>query len=209
MSHSFQPHELQHTRLPCPSLSPRVCSNSHPLSWWCHPTISSSAVPFFSHLQSLPASGSFLMSQLFASGDRSIGASASASALPMIHIKSTILQYKIKKIFKRSKWVKSSACWTTRVEVESQSDCQSTGALWSLWNKCHFSGLRALNKTAVFCLFLMNIRNNYFLYHSFPSISLQYTCINWENIRIILVPCSLKECQQQNDEREPDFQICL
>ena len=83
MSHSFQPHELQHTRLPYPSLSPRVCSNSCPLSWWCHPTISSSVIPFSSCPQSLPASGSFLMSQLFASCDQSIEASASASVLPI------------------------------------------------------------------------------------------------------------------------------
>ena len=83
MSDSLQPHGLQHTRLLCPSPTPRTCSNSCPLSWWCHPTISSSVVPFFSHLQSFPASGSFQMSQLFTSGGQSIGASASASVLPM------------------------------------------------------------------------------------------------------------------------------
>ena len=83
MSDSFRPHRLQHSRLPCYSLSPRVCFNSHPLNWQCHPTISSSVVPFFSHLQSFPASGSFQMSQLFASGGQSIGVSASASVLPM------------------------------------------------------------------------------------------------------------------------------
>ena len=63
MSDSLWPHALQHARLPCPSLSPRVCSNSRPLSWWCHPTISSSVVPFFSRLQSFPDSGSFPVSQ--------------------------------------------------------------------------------------------------------------------------------------------------
>ena len=83
MSNSLQPHELQHARLPCPSLSPYVCSNSCPLSQWCHPTISSSVIPFFSCPQSCPASGSFSMSQNFASGGQSIGASASASDLPM------------------------------------------------------------------------------------------------------------------------------
>ena len=77
------PHGLQHARLPCPSQSPGVCSNSCLLSQWCHPTISSSVVPFCSCIQSFPASGSFLMSQLFASGGRSIGVSASASVLPM------------------------------------------------------------------------------------------------------------------------------
>ena len=76
-------HGLQHARLPCPSPTPRACSNSCPLSWWCHPTISSSVVPFSSGLQSFPASGSFQMSQLFASGGQSIGVSASTSILPM------------------------------------------------------------------------------------------------------------------------------
>ena len=69
-------------RLPCPSLSPGACSNSCPLSQWCHPTISSSVVPFSSCLQSFPASGSFPMNPLFAAGGQSIGASASASVLP-------------------------------------------------------------------------------------------------------------------------------
>ena len=83
MSNSLQPHRLQHTRLPSPSLSPRDCSNSCPLRQWCHPTISSSVIPFSSHLQSFPASGSFPMSQLFASGGQSTGVSASASVLPI------------------------------------------------------------------------------------------------------------------------------
>ena len=83
VSHSLQLHGLQHTRLPCPLLSPGVCLNSCILSWWCHPTISSSVTPFPSCPQSLPASGSFLVSQLFTSGGQSIGAPASASILPM------------------------------------------------------------------------------------------------------------------------------
>ena len=82
MSESLWPHGLQHPRLPLPLSSPEVCSDSCPLSWWCHPTISPSVAPF-SYLQSFPASGSFLMSRLFASGGQSIGASASASVLPM------------------------------------------------------------------------------------------------------------------------------
>ena len=77
------PHGLQHTRLPCPSPSPGAFSNSCPLSQWCHSTILSSVIPFAPCLQSLPASGSFLMSQLFASGGQNIGASASASVLLM------------------------------------------------------------------------------------------------------------------------------
>ena len=76
MSDSLQPHELQHVRLPCPSLSPGVCTNSCPLNRWCHPTISSSVFPFSSYFQSFPALGSFLMSWVFASGGWSIAASA-------------------------------------------------------------------------------------------------------------------------------------
>ena len=76
------PHGLQHARPPCPSPTPRVYSNSCPLSWWCHPTISSSLISFSSHLQSFPASGSFQMSHFFVSGGQSIGVSASASVLP-------------------------------------------------------------------------------------------------------------------------------
>ena len=83
MSNSLQPHELQHARLLCPSPSPGVGSNSCPLSWWCHPTISSPVIPFSSCLQSFPASGSFPMSQFFASSGQRIGPSASASVLSM------------------------------------------------------------------------------------------------------------------------------
>ena len=80
---TLRPHGLQHSRLPCPSPSCRTCSNSCPLSRWCHPTISSSVIHFSSCLQSFPTSGSFQMSQLFASGGQSIGVSASTSVLPM------------------------------------------------------------------------------------------------------------------------------
>ena len=80
---SLRPHTLQHARLPCPSPTLRACSNSCLSSWWCHPTISSSVVPFSSHFQSFPASGSFPMSQFFESGGQSIGVSASTSVLPM------------------------------------------------------------------------------------------------------------------------------
>ena len=82
VSDSLQPLELQHTRPPCPSATPRVYPNSCPLSRWCHPTISSSVVPFFCP-QPFPASGSFQMSQLFASGGQSTGVSASASVRPV------------------------------------------------------------------------------------------------------------------------------
>ena len=80
----LRPHELQHTRPPCPSPTPRACSNSCPSSRWCHPTISSSVVPFSSHLRFFPASGFFQMSQFFTSDGQSIGVAASALVLPMI-----------------------------------------------------------------------------------------------------------------------------
>ena len=82
VSDSLQPHGLQHTMLPCPSPTPGACSNSCPLSQWCHPTISSSDIPFSSHLQSFPASGSFSMNHFFEAGGQSTGVSASTSVLP-------------------------------------------------------------------------------------------------------------------------------
>ena len=82
VSNSLWPHGLQHARPPCPSPTPRVYSSSCPLNWWCHPTISSSVIPF-SCLQSFPASGSFSVSQFFTSGTQSTGVSASTSVLPM------------------------------------------------------------------------------------------------------------------------------
>ena len=83
VSGSLRPHGLQHTRLPCPSPTPGVYSNSCPSSWWCHSTISSSVTPFSSHLQSFLTSGSFPMSQVFTLDGQSIGVSASTSVLPM------------------------------------------------------------------------------------------------------------------------------
>ena len=83
MSDSLRPHELQHARPPCPSPTPRVYSNTCLASWWYHPAISSSVIPFSSCPQSLPASGSFPVSQLFAWGGQTIGVSASASVLPL------------------------------------------------------------------------------------------------------------------------------
>ena len=83
VSNSLQPHGLQHTWLPCPSPTPRAYSNSCPLHRWCHPTISSSGIPFSSCLQSFPASGSFQMSKFFTLDGQNIRVSASASVLPM------------------------------------------------------------------------------------------------------------------------------
>ena len=82
VSDSLQPHKLQHSRPPSPSPTPGVYPNSCPLSQWCHPTISSSVIPFSSCPQSFPASGSFQMSQLFTSGGKTIGVSASTSVIP-------------------------------------------------------------------------------------------------------------------------------
>ena len=83
VSNCLWPHGLQHARLPCPSATLRACSNTCPSSWWCHPTISSSVVPFSPCLQSFPASGSFPASQFFSSVGQRVGVSASASVLPM------------------------------------------------------------------------------------------------------------------------------
>ena len=82
VSDSVQPRGLQHARPPCPSSTPGICSKSCPSSWWCHPTLSSSVVPFSSCLHSFPESGSFQMSQPFAAGGQGIGAPTSASVLP-------------------------------------------------------------------------------------------------------------------------------
>ena len=83
ISDSSWPHALHQARIPCPLPTSRVCSNSCPSSWWCHPTISSSVIPFSSCLQSFPESGSLPMSQFFTSGGQSIGVSASTSVLSM------------------------------------------------------------------------------------------------------------------------------
>ena len=100
MSDSLWPHEPQHARPPCPSPTPRVHPDSRPSSRWCHPTISSSVVPFSSCPQSFPASGSFQMSQLFASGGRSTGVSASTSVLPVIfNYKQIFNSFNMLKIF--------------------------------------------------------------------------------------------------------------
>ena len=134
MSDSLPLQGLQHARPPCPSPSPKVYSNSCPVSRWCHPTISSSVVPFSSHLQSFPASGPFPMSQFFPSGGQSIAASASVSVLPvtiqgwsplgltcLISLASLVLMIKnlpamqrpgfdswVRKIFWRREWLPTS-----------------------------------------------------------------------------------------------------
>ena len=104
----FVTHGLQHARLPCPSLSPRVCANSWPLNWWCHSTISSSVSPFSSH----PQSRSFPVSQLFTSGGQSVGTSALALVLPRISI---IL--KVSEVKSLSRVWLSAAPWTAAYQA--------------------------------------------------------------------------------------------
>ena len=130
MSDSFWPYGLQHARLLSPPLSPRVCSNSCPLSWWCHPTISSSVVPFSSFPQSCPASGSFPVSWLFTSGGQSIGASVSASVFPM-NIQGWFPIGLTGLISLQSKGL-SRVFSNTRVQKH-----QFFGAQPSLWSSCH------------------------------------------------------------------------
>ena len=137
MSNSLQPHKLQHTRPPCPSPTPRAYSNSCPLIWWCHPAISSSVVPFSSCPRSFPASGSFPMSQFFASGGQSIGVSASASVLPM-SIQDWFPLGLTDLISLQSKWLSRifSTVWRH----------QFFGAQHSLWSNSH-TGIWLLEKT--------------------------------------------------------------
>ena len=130
MSDSLRSHGLQHTRLPCPSPSLRACSNSCPLNWWCHPTISFSVIPFFSCLQPFPASGSFLMNQLFSSGGQIIGASASASVLPM-NIQGWFPLGLTGLISLKSKGL-SRVFYSTTIRK-----CQFLGAQSSLWSSSH------------------------------------------------------------------------
>ena len=130
MSDSLWPHESQHARLPCPSPTPRVHSNSCPLSRWCHPTISSSIVPFSSHLQSFPASGSFQMSQLFASGGQSVEVSASTSVLPMNTQDWSPLEW--------TGWISLQSKGLSRVFSNTTvQKHQFFGAQLSLWSNSH------------------------------------------------------------------------
>ena len=130
VSDSLQLHGLQHASLPCPPLSPGICSNSRPLNWWYHPTISSSVIPLSSCLQSFPASGS-LMSQLLASGGQSIG----DSALP--HVKCILLQgkfenFQIKKIivFARQDWLQVSR---RRLHIITRNSAGKQQRPWLEW----------------------------------------------------------------------------
>ena len=127
---SLRPHGLQHARSLCPSPTPRVCSDSCPLSQWCHPTTSSSVIPFSFCLQSFPASGSFPVSQFFKSGGQSTGASASASVLPM-NIQDWLPLWMTGLISLQSKGL-SRVFSNTTVQKH-----QFLGAQLSLWSNSH------------------------------------------------------------------------
>ena len=138
VSNSLRPYGLQQARPPCPSPTPGVYSNSCPLSWWCHPTISSSVIPFSSCLQSLAVSGSFQMSQFFASSGQSIGVSALASVLPMntqdwSHLEWTgwmSLQCKgLSRVFSNTTVQKHQFF---SAQISSQSNSQSIHDHWSI-----------------------------------------------------------------------------
>ena len=146
MSDSLQPHRLKQTRLPCPSLSPIVCSNSCPLSRWCHSIISSSVTLFSSCSWSFPVSGSFPMSQLLASGSQRIGASASASVLPM-NIQGFFGTWEMfwEEVREKGNWA-NSVPETNRERVDGCCQIQKKGVCWprglpskgskSLWADC-------------------------------------------------------------------------
>ena len=114
VSDSLWSHGLQHTKLPYPSLSLEVCSNSCPLNQWCHPTISSSVIPFSSRFQSFPASGSFQTSKLFTSGGQSIGVSASTSLPPMTWTTELKVSCRI-----RTKWTKWWKTWGIQQRISN------------------------------------------------------------------------------------------
>ena len=126
---TLQPHELQHARYPSPSPAPRACSNSCPLSWWCHTINSSSVTPFSSCLQSSPASGSLLVSQLFASSDQSTGASSSVSVRP-VNIKDWFLLGLTSLIFLQSK--EHSRTFSSTIQKHQLFNTQP-----SLWSNSH------------------------------------------------------------------------
>ena len=126
---TLQPHWLLPARLPCPSLSPRVCSDSCPLSCWCHPTISSSVTPFSFCHQSIPASGSFPISWLCASGGQSIETSVSASVLPMTIQDWIVLGW--------TDWISLQSKGLSRVVSNHNSKNKFFDAQPSLWSNSH------------------------------------------------------------------------
>ena len=136
MPDSLRPHGLQHSRPPCPSPTPRVHSNSCPSSWWCHPTISSSVVPFPACLQSFPASGSFQMSQFFTSGGQGIGVSASTWSVntkhPLTHLSGSISFTKADFLQNQDTPALASPISLTSLQVCSTGLTLQTGLIWQL-----------------------------------------------------------------------------
>ena len=126
---TLQPHGLQHTRLPCPSPTPGAYSNSCPSSRWCHPTISSSVIPLSFCLQSLPVSGSVLMSQFFTSGDQSIGVSASASVLP-----TNIQDWFLSGL---TGWISLWSKGQRNLEAYGLCNCKRVADDWAIWAHIH------------------------------------------------------------------------
>ena len=175
MSDSLQPHESQHARPPCPSPTPRVHPNSCPSSWWCHPAISCSVIPSSSCPQSLPASGSFPMSQLFTWSGQSIGVSALASVLPKntqdwspsewtgcISLQSKGLSRVFSKLRKQSKNIPNAVGLDTGMRVEMTLNASKIFNLnnWLHW--CHLVKLGRLRKSVLGDLVLVIlIQHNY------------------------------------------------
>ena len=166
MCDSLRPHGLQHARLPCPSPSPGACSNSWPLSRWCLPTISSSAIPFSSCLQSFPASGSFPVSQFFTSGSQSIGVSASASVLPMNSqdwfslgwTGSISLQSKgLSRAFSSTTVQKHQffSAWHTGIITGWEGSGGQPARGWGGWRAAHWQSGAGYRSTASFLLFCL------------------------------------------------------
>ena len=131
-SNSLHPHGLQHTKPPCLAASPGACSNSCPSSWWCHPTVPSSVIPFSFCLQSFLALGSFPVSQLFSSGGQSIGVSASASVLP-VNIQDWF-PLRLTDLILQSKWLSRVFSNTT---VQKHQFFGTQLSLWSTLTSIH------------------------------------------------------------------------
>ena len=146
MSDSLRPHGLQHIKPPCPSPTPGAYSNSRPLNLWCHPTISTSVLPFSSHLQSFPASGSFQKSQFFASGGQSIGVSVSASVW----------------CWRCWRWNKGKAVWKRELPV--------AGCLWTReeWEKAGDPG--RVQSTKELCVIGNRTAQSDFFFFSFAAV---------------------------------------
>ena len=133
MSDSWWPHELQHSRPPCPTPTPGACSNSCPLNQWCHSTISSSVIPFSCLLQSFPASEYFQMNQFFTSGGQSIGVSVSTSILPM--------NIQVWFPLTWTDWISLQSKGLSRVFSTTVQKHQFFGAQLSLWSNSHIQTL--------------------------------------------------------------------